>query len=146
MNTTTKPEEVQIKLPSIPSELIRLAIADLEKIEKNPKYAIYMGDWHAVDSYTGKCEVCLAGSVMACTLGVSPNIDSDACEFGDDVSAKLYALNDFRTGQIGAAFWSMGIEIPDGLEDQDIVSYDSDPKEFKRQMLAMADMLESKGL
>lgn len=33
-------------LPDKPSELIRLAIKDLETCEASEKYAIFMGAWH----------------------------------------------------------------------------------------------------
>jgi len=52
------------KLSNLPSEMIRQSIADVILIEKDPKYTIYMDDWHIPpdESINGLCEVCQAGA------------------------------------------------------------------------------------
>lgn len=97
-------------LPSKPSELVELAILDLKAIEQNPNYLIDMDSWH-VGSYRDhpnierpRCLVCLAGAVMAQSLGIEttmtvkpwdPIFDED-----DSTKNKLEALDSFRSGDI----------------------------------------------
>ncbi len=59
-----------VPVPDKPSELIRLAIADLKKTAAMPDdYTIDMHQWHGKDwQNEKKCSVCFAGSVMAQTL------------------------------------------------------------------------------
>ena len=54
------------ELPDKPSELIRLALADLRKCEADPRYLIDMAQWHRPVT-SELCHVCLAGAVMART-------------------------------------------------------------------------------
>lgn len=58
------------QLPDKPSELIRLALKDLRKTERQFwKYKIDMDIWHSGKTSTlSRCSVCLAGAVMAQTL------------------------------------------------------------------------------
>jgi len=58
----------QSLLPDKRSSLIRLAVADLEKCERNPRYVINMDSW--IISGETTCSVCLAGSIMAQTLNM----------------------------------------------------------------------------
>ena len=52
------------KLPNKPSELLKVALTDLELVEGDSKYRVDMRNWHT-PQYDKTCEVCLAGSVMA---------------------------------------------------------------------------------
>lgn len=78
------------RLPKKPSALILLALDDLAKAERSPRYRVDMGTYHGgsenlpqYDPATCKvtrpkaapCVVCLAGSVMAFSLNVPPEID-----------------------------------------------------------------------
>ena len=94
-------------LPSKPSELVKLAIIDLKAIEATPGYLIDMGSWHvghAPGSSGDKCWVCLAGAVMANSLGVKPSMSVKPWDpiFDSDVTleGKLEALDSFRSGDI----------------------------------------------
>jgi hypothetical protein len=64
--------ELQDTLPNKPSELIRVALKDLEEAERDPHYEVEMCTWHRPSSTTGVCTVCLAGSVLAKSCGVVP--------------------------------------------------------------------------
>ena len=86
-----------MKLPNKPSSLIKLALADLKKVERSKKYIVDMGAWHKAN---GVCSVDLAGSVMAQTLNVPINMTVMPEAFDDDTENKLQALNDFRIGFI----------------------------------------------
>ena len=47
------------------SELLRLALSDLDKVERDGDYDVYMGNWHMKSTSERKCYVCLAGSILA---------------------------------------------------------------------------------
>lgn len=111
------------RLPKKPSALILLALNDLAKAERTKGYEINMGDWHVAadtapryDPETCKvtapdddCYVCLAGSVMAFSLNVPRSVELTPGDFSTDVQNALYAVNDFRVGDVGAALRRIGI-------------------------------------
>lgn len=138
------------QLPDKPSELIRLALSDLEKCEADPRYSIDMERWHKPN---GTCAVCLAGAVMAQTCGVP--VDNDvsphSCMGGD--TKKLMALDDFRVGFVDSAVGKLGHILPHNfqLDDQDegyrdMPLYEDDQAAFKADMRKLADDLEQVGL
>ena len=97
---------VPAALPDNPSDLIEMALADLRKVERSRLYTVNMATWHTPANR--RCHVCLAGSVMAMTLGASPKDEVDYTEYGEEVSRKLDALNDFRRGRVGEGLLTMG--------------------------------------
>lgn len=105
------------KLPSKPSELLKVALADLEKIEGMPdKYVISFGSrWHSPCSTTDVCEVCFAGSVMAGTLVANPNNNIYPDYYDEKTTRKLKALNDFREGDVHGFLRIMEVEVPDSI-------------------------------
>lgn len=139
------------KLPDKPSELIRMAIDDLEKVEADTKYSVRMGVWHSpsLDS----CEVCLAGAVMAKTLETPVENFEYPTGFSATVHAKLGALDSFRSGHVIDAFVTLGYcdydEVPGDILDVHkgvtVVSYEDDPEAFKVDMLVLANSLEGIG-
>jgi len=130
-------------LPDKPSDLIELALADLIKCERSPKYEIDMSFWHAAN---GICTVCLAGSVMAQSLGVSYNKNSLPSYFESDEKSKLRALDCLRNGNVEQAFSSLGKYYADGEKfGREITTYSSSPGKFKRQMRKLARDLRAGG-
>lgn len=125
------------KLPGRPSELICLALDDLEKAEKSDRYKIDMRKWHHPAG--GKCAVCLAGSVMAFSLkksatkGPTPGLPSKE-------KNALFALNSFRAGEIDCAFLWLDIEAPSHAVPSEIgiTSYKESPEKFKSDMMHLA--------
>ena len=100
------------KLPSKPSALIALALRDLDRVLQNPEYEVNWGRWHAPsvgDNLT--CHVCLAGAVIAGTLGTDKELVRDPEYFDPDTRKKLLALDDFRTGDIENALTYLGLEM-----------------------------------
>jgi len=160
------------ELPEKPSALIRLALSDLEKASISPEYSIDMGRWHSRQSAYGEklefCRVCLAGSVMAMTLKVphDAEIEIDSKPFEIDAGVpvfdnlkdipietqrKLYAINDFRTGNV---FGAMEFLYPDMEKDdldklaeldRHITDYSSGPEIFCEEMRELANDLEARG-
>jgi hypothetical protein len=135
------------RLPDAPSELIRLALSDLRKVEKDERYVVDMDEWHWPPP-RGRCHVCLAGAVMAGTLGVDPREYILPASFSLD-SEKLRSLNTFRLGFIGHGLerlYGVG-HLPEGVPDHvDVPDYKRDRARFYDAMLAMADMLEEHNL
>lgn len=132
-------------LPNKPSELIRIALTDLQSCVADPEYYIInMDTWHEPVK-NGKCEVCMAGAVMAKTL----NIDRERREFpsslGSKFSSKLCAIDYFRGGYVGLAFMRLLLSFKDGKKyDRIIPSFDLKDK-FFFAMYRLADDLEKDG-
>ena len=103
------------KLPEKLSELIRVALADAKLIQKDPRYKINMSTWHSpansrIREDTGtRCYVCLAGCVMAKSLGFSPQEFHEPSQLDQELERKLRALDLIRSGDvIGAAIFVYG--------------------------------------
>jgi hypothetical protein len=137
------------QLPDKPSALIRVALEDLDKaIAKG--HTINMGWWVSPNGDGKTCEVCLAGAVM---LDKFPALIEWATEevcpthIGEvQVERKLFALNEFRRGEIEDAFAYLGLELPPNLPARHRVpNYAFEPNAFRAAMHEMADMLEREG-
>jgi len=85
----TKPKEV--KLPNKLSGLLRLAVKDCRKAQKSKKYKLNMRVLHEPPNKKGKCEVCMAGAILAFTMKVP--INSYILSFG----AAPYAEHELHT-------------------------------------------------
>lgn len=96
-------------LPSEPSELLMLALMDLEKIENTPGYVIDMGMWH--EPRGGFCHVCLAGAVLAETLNKPMNWDFDHFSMTTELHSKLNAINNLRTGDVVSAVYELDFDL-----------------------------------
>lgn len=131
-------------LPRIPSQLIRLALADLRKVEKDPTYFPNMGVWHSLDGAV--CEVCLAGSVIAKTL------EADLAEiwYPEDLpenNAQLVALDFFRQGLVIGALDRLGHQRPHSIPlNWEVPFYHVDREDFHSSLEALAANLEAAGL
>lgn len=143
---------VTTHLPGKLSALIRVALADLKLCEKDDHYEIWMSDWHSPSTRTGKCEVCLAGSVMAQTLGTPRSKYTAPSYFSNShstyVQNKLYALNCLRTGEVATACQFVGIKnyIDFYSLDRTIVMYRRGEETFHKEMNILADDMELAGL
>lgn len=96
------------RLPVRPSDLILLALSDLEKCENDPRYKICMSCWH-IPSYkeeSMECLVCLAGAVMAKTLNApinKPITPNTSYEKYKTIADKLFFLSFISTGLTDSA-------------------------------------------
>jgi hypothetical protein len=97
------------KLPEKPSELIEVALRDLELCIKDPNYRVDMTTWHA--PMNGVCLVCLAGAVMAKSLGLYHKIDVSPSWYviGEFNYRRLVALNSLRNGHMGEFLCRVGV-------------------------------------
>lgn len=152
-NATKHPDPV---LPRKPSELIRVAIADAQDLDRDIYVPSY-GDWHQPTA-GGQCVICDAGTVMAGTLAIpsernaSPwELASDGTVHPRDASA-LSALDAIRSGNYASALHCLGHEqndyelsnIPRGRRGE-YTNWD----EFRDHMAEMeeiADAFEDLGL
>lgn len=96
----TKAQRKTDPLPDKPSQILKVALRDLMKVEAMKKtYNINMSIWHSPTD--GEiCNVCHAGAVMACTLGAEPHQDKDTFFYGDRTRAKLNFIDNVRRGDI----------------------------------------------
>lgn len=132
-------------LPRIPSDLIKLALVDLVKCERSKKYTIHMGVWYEPDYCgNGGCAVCLAGTVMAQSLGDGP-VDLGPENFPKN-EGQLAALDTLRVGDMAQTEGYLNIE-PSKLEpfERSITVYNHDPGRFKREMRKLARDLREAG-
>ena len=104
------------------SELLNLALDDLELVENDDDYAINMKTWHYQDKESDPCEVCLAGSVLAKTFNVSKtyNFNSSDVSIGQETMPKLYAIDCIREGDLKTALWYLNI----GKAKEDRILFD----------------------
>lgn len=88
------------QLPNKLSELLRIALEDLKKAEQSPEYIINMDNWSLYNGSTKKCEVCLAGAVVAIELDLkgfmNPNHIHDPA-----LKQKIEILNQLRVSYTG---------------------------------------------
>ncbi len=143
-------------LPQYPSELIRIALDDLKKVEKDSRYVVDMRRWHMPDERRDPCSVCLAGSVIAKTFNEDPRIYLSPSSYDIKLENKLLALNYFRVGDVSVAFTRLAYNNADyckkdfsysngGVFDRNIESYTRDRKQFHKDMRKLARDLERAG-
>lgn len=136
------------ELPDKPSELIRLALSDLEKVMEDGRYVVNFNRFHSPRpdenqfNEDKKCHVCFAGAVMAKSL--NSDIDEHLMPAGFDLGTtrKLFALDNFRVGAIYSGLNLMSIE----MEMADVRIPQNNYHEFVSSMNDMANILEENGL
>ena len=131
-------------LPDKMSDLIRVALADLRKVEAMPnKYIVNMNAWHHGATGKHRCNVCLAGAVLAQTCKVPRSQLCNGIAGPED--RKIDALNELRSGWVSDAAQSLGIDR-EGFRDREIIDYNENPEEFHAQMEQLAKDLAEAGL
>ena len=104
-------QEIETKLPDKLSALVTMAFEDSDKLDR-ALYEPMSERWHDFNSETNRCEVCLAGMVMAGGLEadrartISPSLSP--LDFNNATSEKLNALELFRGSDFGWALQKMG--------------------------------------
>lgn len=144
-------------LPRKPSKLLRIALADLVKVERSKKYVIDMGTYHTPisewDMEIGRhCAVCLAGSIMARTLGSDPKDRIIPSDFGETTARKLYAVSDLQFGNIHGGLIHLNYatstinRIIDQVgEERNMPGYLADPVAYKNAVRNLANDFEAAG-
>lgn len=145
-----------VELPRAASQLLTLALTDLETCEAADGYTVDMGSWHRWDADSEQCVVCLAGSVIAQTLKVDRKSDSD---FGSpllaSVAPQLDALDDFRRGELVRGLETLALDrqhvelaatrLASGPECTWLASHDyrDDASAFKAHLRTLASHLDA---
>ena len=160
-----------------PSELILIALDDLARAERRKNFIINMSKWfqpiniESNETNADKCTVCLAGSVMAGTLAVPPNVElSLRCKWsgevrpedvnGPSITRILEALNIARGGCFKHYLQALGRRVPKDWNtpttnpadwwteypEINIPEYSADRRGFKRGMRKFAAELAARGL
>lgn len=133
-------------LPDKPSELIRVALRDLRRVEDNPNYKVDMMVWHCPDGNDGVCRVCLAGAVMA-GLGAPSDEPLSPYGFPAKTVQALCSLNRFRQGRIHHALNALHIQPDDHTPpDRPVTPYEKSRGKFKAELTIIADELAKVGL
>ena len=131
-------------LPDKLSDLLEIALDDLELVEADPHYAVNMNQWHNISSVNGICHVCLAGAVMAGTLRADPGQHTMPIDYPRDVRRKLLTLDAFAMGDIHMGFRDSSIPPDPDFPDIDIPEYSVDPEGFKQTLRDLIPELRAK--
>jgi hypothetical protein len=124
-----------------PSELLELALNDLEKCESDPKYKIEMSNW--LEHRDEVCEVCMAGAVMAQTLKCYHLKEATPENFTDLWEGRFDAIDSFRIGYIAQGFDDLDLEFPDDLPQRiEVTHYIDDDVKFKKDMRGLIELLK----
>lgn len=131
-------------LPNKPSDLAELALRDMRKAIRSPRYHISMGEWHVPNE---TCAVCAAGSIMAFTLNARREDRLEPHAFPAPTARKLNAIDDLRMGDVSEAFTTLGRSYAKGEKfDCDIAYYhERDRKPFFRDMRRLIKDLRAAG-
>lgn len=164
------------ELPDKLSELIEVALQDLECVEQDSRYTINMAKWHdpkvAYAPPTDDpeqplaCSVCLAGAVIAKRSNIAPTEFVLPALLGPDIKSKLEILDHLRAGQVmnaleesararARALNTSRVCKPDADREElwdvfgntyPITPYGDSPDAFKRDMRVLQELLRKYGL
>jgi hypothetical protein len=140
-------EILEQALPDKLSDLIELALKDLELVEKDPRYRVDMSQWHYGAEKV--CVVCLAGAVIAKTLGAPRNKTYTPGKCSSDNRVKLRALDMVRCGYLNDAVRYVHGGVPQASRIPHFVhvtGYDEDPTRFKIAMRSWAKYFKEMNL
>lgn len=155
----------------LPSGLIRLALGDVEAVERAHNFAIAMPNWFAQRG-DGKCFVCFTGALILAELGLdrlastvkAPTYRQAGIQimsvgkiyefYGTELAEKLMSLDSFRSGNWRQGIFDTGFATDEATEEKllddlgklRLPVYYADPEGFKRVMREAADILEGAGL
>ncbi len=129
------------ELPNTLHALLDVTLEDFAKCEADPRYVIGMDVWHMGGNL---CEVCLAGSRMAQSLGASLGSFLSPSSFTLDECRRLRALDWLRCGSVGMALVAaegvvLSLDTKRHALDRDVAEYDEDPGQWwddMRELLA----------
>lgn len=112
MNVSLTPDQITSP-PEKLSDLIDLAIEDARSLNRTvyqPNYTV----WHMAEPEY--CNVCLAGAMLAGTLGEPSDMTTAPEHYSDDWNNALVALDSVRNGLYFEALIDLGVE-DDGYAD-----------------------------
>ena len=95
-----------MNLPDKLSDLLELAVNDVEKVRVNPKFKLFMNVWYRPSLDKEICYVCMSGAVMAMSLGACREKELYPDDFPDEIETKLETINCMRSGKYTQASFS----------------------------------------
>jgi len=108
-----------VELPNKLSDLIELALKDLARAERDPRYTVNMGTWHnplySIYSKLQSCVVCFGGAIMAKTKECSISLQLRPSSFSNDDQYKLYALDSLRCYDFHMMFYNFRRAVDTGM-------------------------------
>ena len=113
------------RLPPRPSDLIDLAVSDFRSLDRD-RYIPNSSIYHTRDRTTSLCHVCLAGAVIAGTLGIpqekraTPSDLTTEGRISFNDFKRLMALDAARAARWRTMFNTLGMD-PDRLPERDQV-------------------------
>lgn len=137
------------RTPALPRKLWKLAQVaydDLKAVRRSPTYIVGMHRWHMPGVVPGTCKVCLAGAVMAKTLKAPKNLMLGPSDYPPATYRKLLAVNDVRTGHVGAACSKLDITCPPDLYQWPMPMYEYDPAGFMEALKSLIAVLKKENV
>jgi hypothetical protein len=134
-----------------PSQLLSLALHDLELVEQDSRYTVDMGAWHLTSFVGGGCRVCMAGAVLAKSAGmeIGQGIYS-VDEIQDNVWARYAKIIDrVRCGLFALAeeeMMAIGWLREETHYKARIPPYKDDPEGFKQGIRNVINYYQVRGL
>ena len=109
-------------LPNSLHGLLQTAIKDIEKVLEEPNiYRVVMNYWHGPRNYYDefvRCEVCMAGAVMAKSLGASRFEGKSPASYGGSLERKLNVIDRLRRFYFFGAYHELYGDMPLDLNDK----------------------------
>lgn len=141
-------EPRHLDLPDQPSDLLCMALQDLCMVEQSSDshYVVDMKTWHVPQAGKNICSVCLAGAVLTRFLESDEYCSHPDGMFDAETCRKLGAIDLFRCGSLRSGVRFMGLTVPAGLNDQEVVSYDDNPSAFRTCIALASQELKRVGL
>ncbi len=134
-----------------PSVIMKIALDDLEACEKDPRYQIVMDTCH--EAYEDKCCVCMAGAVLAKSLGADIKFNAaiyfaHRFENPSPLYGYLRAIDSFRQGYLAVGLMQLNVDIRDSKIPAMIYvpPYQTQPAAFKVGILRVISTLQQHDL
>jgi len=156
--TTTTREPLPAKLDDANSlsVLLRMALHDLRECERDPFYVINMGVYSMLSPDGTRCEVCLAGAVLAKRNKIHLcERDKFAGNIPGTVSERMIVIDFLRRGDVDFAWRKMvclpGVSLAPLPKWADmggyrVKDYHKEPERFKSDIERLIAKLEESGL
>lgn len=140
--------DIEDILPNKLSDLLEVALGDLEKVENDKRYVVDMDTWHTYQKSNTRnvCCVCLAGSVMAKSLGASVNETIVGGQYNETIAAKLAVLDYCRKGDIRTAIMVINGSVPDFDFDRTVTPHHTNKDKFRNDLLRIIQDLRKHNL
>jgi|GEM_PF-2940190 len=122
------------------SRLLEMALEDLKKVEKDPRYRVSMWCWH--ETLGDQCLVCLAGACLAETFKfrISVNVPALRAVNNEAAACRLLAIDCLRSGDVESAADRMGIGTK--LKNRQMPTYD-EPTWWDAMYKLVSDLKEA---